>query len=73
MGDPAGEFTKALDLGFDAPAVFGHMRGKRYALKIVDGKIAAAHVEPDATGYKGEFFLSFFSFSGFEANYDSKF
>ncbi|KAG4294189.1 peroxiredoxin (alkyl hydroperoxide reductase subunit C) [Fusarium proliferatum] len=50
LGDPTGEFTKALDLGFEAYEVFGGMRGKRYALKVEDGKVSKAHVEPDNTG-----------------------
>ncbi|RYP05120.1 hypothetical protein DL764_004036 [Monosporascus ibericus] len=50
LGDPTGEFTKALELGFDAHAIFGGMRGKRYALVIEDGKVKEAHVEPDNTG-----------------------
>lgn len=58
LADPSAAFTKALDLGFDGTAIFGGVRGKRYALKVVDGKVAAAHVEPDGTGYKGEFVTS---------------
>ncbi|RYP11263.1 hypothetical protein DL765_007815 [Monosporascus sp. GIB2] len=50
LEDPTGEFTKALDLGFDAHAIFGGMRGKRYALVIENGKVKEAHVEPDNTG-----------------------
>ncbi|KAI0845042.1 AhpC/TSA family protein [Daldinia vernicosa] len=50
LADPAGEFTKALDLGFDAPAIFGGMRAKRYALVVEDGKVKSVHVEPDNTG-----------------------
>ncbi|EGU76380.1 Redoxin [Fusarium oxysporum f. sp. albedinis] len=50
LGDPTGEFTKALDLGFEAYEVFGGMRGKRYALKVEDGKVSKAYVEPDNTG-----------------------
>jgi hypothetical protein len=50
LGDPAGEFTKALDLDFDASAFFGNNRSKRYALVIEDGKVKSAHVEPDNTG-----------------------
>ncbi|KAK6953582.1 hypothetical protein Daesc_005887 [Daldinia eschscholtzii] len=50
LADPAGEFTKALDLGFDAPAIFGGMRAKRYALVVKDGKVKSLHVEPDNTG-----------------------
>lgn len=50
LGDPSGAFTRALDLGFDGSAIFGGMRGKRYALLIEDGKVKSAHVEPDNTG-----------------------
>jgi 2-Cys peroxiredoxin 5 len=56
VADPTAEFTKALDVGFDeAAALFGGTRSKRYALKIKDGKVAAAFVEPDNTGTAGEF------------------
>ncbi|XDG05061.1 hypothetical protein ABKA04_004676 [Annulohypoxylon sp. FPYF3050] len=50
LADPAGEFTKALELDFDLPAVFGNTRGKRYALVIENGKVKSVHVEPDSTG-----------------------
>ncbi|RFU78282.1 ring finger [Trichoderma arundinaceum] len=51
VADPTAEFTKALDLGFDdAAAIFGGLRSKRYALKVEDGKVSAAFVEPDSTG-----------------------
>ncbi|KAI1081008.1 Redoxin-domain-containing protein [Whalleya microplaca] len=50
LGDPSAQFTKALDLGFDGSAIFGGVRGKRYALVIKDGKVQSAHVEPDNTG-----------------------
>jgi hypothetical protein len=30
------------------------MRGKRYALKVEDGKVKEAHVEPDNTGSSGK-------------------
>jgi 2-Cys peroxiredoxin 5 len=50
LADPAAEFTKALELDFDAPAIFGGPRGKRYALVIRDGKVASVHVEPDNIG-----------------------
>ncbi|ODA75973.1 hypothetical protein RJ55_08614 [Drechmeria coniospora] len=49
LADPTAEFTKALDLGFDAP-IFGHTRSQRYALKVENGKITKTHIEPDATG-----------------------
>jgi hypothetical protein len=54
LADPAAEFTKALELDFDAPAIFGGPRGKRYALVIRDGKVASVHVEPDNIGTSGE-------------------
>ncbi|XXH01395.1 translation machinery-associated protein 16 [Hypoxylon texense] len=50
LADPSGEFTKALDLGFEAPAIFGDVRAKRYALVIEDGKVKSVYVEPDNTG-----------------------
>lgn len=50
IADPAGSFTKALDLSFDSRAIFGNERSKRYALLIEDGKVKEAHVEPDNTG-----------------------
>ncbi|KAI1385733.1 Redoxin-domain-containing protein [Hypoxylon trugodes] len=50
LADPAGEFTKALDLGFDAPAIFGDTRAKRYAIVVEEGKVKSLHVEPDNTG-----------------------
>ncbi|KAH7361701.1 redoxin [Plectosphaerella cucumerina] len=50
LGDPTGSFTQALDLDFDAKAIFGNDRSKRYALVVEDGKVKSAHVEPDNTG-----------------------
>ncbi|PTB61990.1 Redoxin [Trichoderma citrinoviride] len=51
VADPTAEFTKALELGFDdAAPLFGGTRSKRYALKVKDGKVTAAFVEPDNTG-----------------------
>jgi hypothetical protein len=38
---------------FDAAAIFGGPRSKRYALVIEDGKVKEAHVEPDNTGVDG--------------------
>ena len=57
LGDPAGEFTRALDLEFDASAFFGNHRSKRYALVVKDGKVKSAHVEPDSTGTDGTYSL----------------
>ncbi|KAF4126060.1 hypothetical protein GMORB2_1306 [Geosmithia morbida] len=53
LADPSATFTKALDLDFDASAILGNVRGKRYALQVKDGKVTAAHVEADNTGYNG--------------------
>ncbi|KAJ5505652.1 Redoxin [Penicillium expansum] len=50
LGDPSGEFTKALDLSFDSSAIFGNDRSKRYVLLVEDGKVKEAFVEPDNTG-----------------------
>ncbi|KAH7029307.1 AhpC/TSA family protein [Microdochium trichocladiopsis] len=50
LGDPSGQFTEALDVGFDGSAIFGGMRSKRYALVVENGKVKSVHVEPDNTG-----------------------
>ena len=42
-----------MDLSFDGSAVFGGHRGKRYALKVEDGVVTEAIVEPDNTGLNG--------------------
>ena len=57
LGDPSGNWTKALDLTFDSAAIFGNDRSKRYALVIEDGKVKSAHVEPDNTGVNGKISL----------------
>lgn len=54
LADPKAEFTTALDLAFDATAIFGQPRSKRYALVVENGKVKEAHVEPDNTGMSGE-------------------
>ena len=53
LGDPLAEFTNALDLAFDATAIFGQPRSKRYAIVVEDGKVKEAYVEPDNTGVNG--------------------
>jgi 2-Cys peroxiredoxin 5 len=53
LADPSLAFTNALDLSFDGSAVFGGHRGKRYALKVEDGVVTEAIVEPDNTGLNG--------------------
>lgn len=50
VADPSGEFTKALDLDFDATKIFGNHRSKRYALVVQNGKVKSTHIEPDGTG-----------------------
>lgn len=49
LADPAGEFTKELDLSFDASKFFGNHRSKRYALLVEDGEVKNAFIEPDNT------------------------
>lgn len=54
LADATGAFTNALDLGFDATAILGNIRSKRYALIVDNGKITSIHVEPDNTGVNGK-------------------
>ncbi|KAK6463338.1 Redoxin [Scheffersomyces coipomensis] len=49
LADPAGEFTKELDLLFDAAKFFGNDRSKRYTLLVEDGKVTKTFIEPDNT------------------------
>lgn len=44
LADPHASFTNALDLAFDATAIFGQPRSKRYALTVKDGKIEEVFV-----------------------------
>jgi 2-Cys peroxiredoxin 5 len=53
LADSTSAFTKALDLTFDATAVFGGIRSKRYAIYLKDGKVSKLFVEPDNTGVSG--------------------
>jgi len=50
LADPAGEFTRAMDVEFDATAVLGNKRSKRYAATVDGGKITNIYTEPDAIG-----------------------
>ena len=54
LGDPDGSFTRALDVEFDAAAILGTNRSKRYALVVKDGKITDVNIEPDNTGLSGK-------------------
>jgi 2-Cys peroxiredoxin 5 len=47
-----------LDLDFDASAIFGGPRSKRYALVVEDGKVKEVFVEPDKTGISGMYWAS---------------
>jgi len=40
---------------FDATAIFGGPRSKRYVLIVEDGKVSKMFAEPDNTGVSGEF------------------
>jgi len=50
LGDPKGEFTRALDLEFPAAPFLGTNRSKRYAAVVEGGKIKSISVEPDNIG-----------------------
>ncbi|EHY58567.1 Peroxisomal membrane associated protein 20 [Exophiala dermatitidis] len=50
LADPAGEFTRAWDVEFDASKLLGNKRSKRYAVVTEDGKAVKVAVEPDNTG-----------------------
>ncbi|KAI9654573.1 MAG: hypothetical protein M1831_005334 [Alyxoria varia] len=49
VADPSGAFTKEWDVDFDASALLGNYRSKRYAVKVDGGKVVSVHVEPDNT------------------------
>ncbi|OLL22497.1 putative peroxiredoxin pmp20 [Neolecta irregularis DAH-3] len=50
LADPAGKYTQALNLGFDATDLLGGNRSKRYALIVENGQVQKIFVEPDNTG-----------------------
>lgn len=50
LGDPAGKFTRALDLEFESAGMLGTNRSKRYAAVVENGKITKINVEPDNVG-----------------------
>lgn len=49
LADAKGEFSKELDVLFDASKFFGNERSKRYALLVEDGEVKKTFVEPDNT------------------------
>ncbi|RPA98800.1 Redoxin [Choiromyces venosus 120613-1] len=50
LADSTSEFTDAVGMKFDATAIFGGPRSKRYALIVEDGKVSKMFAEPDNTG-----------------------
>ncbi|XP_013871891.1 peroxiredoxin-5, mitochondrial [Austrofundulus limnaeus] len=53
LADPAGNFTKAVDLVLDSDKILqalGNKRSKRYAMLVEDGVVKKLSVEPDGTG-----------------------
>jgi 2-Cys peroxiredoxin 5 len=54
LADPAGEFTRAWDVEFDATPLLGNKRSKRYAVVTEDGKVSKVAIEPDPTQVTGE-------------------
>ncbi|CAO1406483.1 unnamed protein product [Diamesa tonsa] len=49
LADPAGAFTKSVDLGIDLPPL-GGLRSKRFSMVIDNGIVKSLNVEPDGTG-----------------------
>lgn len=49
LADSQGEFSKELDVLFDATKIFGNPRSARYALLVDNGKVTKTFVEPDNT------------------------
>jgi len=50
FADPAGAFTKALDMELDLSKALGNVRSKRYSLIVEKGVIKKVNVEPDGAG-----------------------
>lgn len=50
LGDADGKFSAAWDVDFDATAMLGNRRSKRYAIATQDGKVSKIAIEPDNTG-----------------------
>lgn len=46
LADPAGAFTKTVDLELDLTAVLGNVRSQRYSMLIEDGVVKRLNVEP---------------------------
>ena len=50
LADTKGDFTKAVEMDFDATAFLGNHRSKRYSMVVEDGVVTALNVEPDGKG-----------------------
>lgn len=50
LADPDARWAKALGVTFDASALLGNFRSKRYALTTEDGKFTKVAIEPDNIG-----------------------
>ncbi|KAL4809791.1 Redoxin-domain-containing protein [Aspergillus unguis] len=49
LADMTGAFSEAWDVKFDATAILGNHRSKRYAVRTEDGKVTHVAIEPDNT------------------------
>ena len=50
LADTKGDFTKAVEMDFDATAFLGNHRSKRYSMVVEDGVVTALNLEPDGKG-----------------------
>ncbi|XP_028393514.1 peroxiredoxin-5, mitochondrial-like [Dendronephthya gigantea] len=50
LADTKGDFTKAIEMDFDATPFLGNHRSKRYSMVVEDGTVTALNVEPDGKG-----------------------
>ncbi len=48
LADPAGDFTRAVGMDFDAPPAGLMGRSKRYAMLVEDGRVAILQIEQSA-------------------------
>lgn len=50
VADTTGDFTKKLGVSFDATAVLGGVRSKRYSMLVENGTVKIFNLEPEGTG-----------------------
>ena len=55
LGDPSGEFTRALDAEFEAAPMLGTNRSYRYAIITNNGTVEKVSIEPDNVGVSSKF------------------